>query len=31
MLALYEETTTPEDGGIAFDADYLVTRGTKAS
>jgi ubiquinone/menaquinone biosynthesis C-methylase UbiE len=31
MLALYEETTTPEDGGIAFDADYLVTRGKKAS
>jgi ubiquinone/menaquinone biosynthesis C-methylase UbiE len=31
MLALYERTTRPEDGGVAFDADYLITLGGRAS
>lgn len=30
MRAMYEEVTRPDDGGIAFNAEYLVTRGTKA-
>ena len=30
LLALYERTTRPEDGGVAFDADYLITLGERA-
>ena len=30
LLSLYEQTTRPEDGGVAFDADYLITRGERA-
>ena len=30
MLALYERTTRPENGGVAFDADYLITLGERA-
>ena len=30
MVALYEQTTRPEDGGVAFDADYLITLGERA-
>ncbi|MDX6583097.1 MAG: hypothetical protein QOI10_2281 [Solirubrobacterales bacterium] len=29
LRALYAELTVPDDDGIAFDAEYLVTQGTK--
>ncbi len=29
MRLLYEEVTEPEDGGIAFDGEYLITLGRK--
>jgi SAM-dependent methyltransferase len=30
LKVLYEEVTGPEDGGVAFDGEYLITRGRKA-
>lgn len=29
LRALYEEVTVPDDGGVAFDGDYLITLGEK--